>query len=98
MAEGGGDGGRQMVGTTDRESAGVGDFTALRQYLPALHVRPMGERLAQEKGARRGGGHSLCRWHAGTDINLMGCKSPDPNRPFGDLAGGRVGGASQRLK
>jgi hypothetical protein len=22
---------------------------------------------------------------AGTDVNLMGCKSPDPNRPFGDL-------------
>ena len=35
----------------------------------------------------------FCRRHAGTDINLMGCKSPDPNRPFGDLAGGRVGGA-----
>ena len=31
----------------------------------------------------------LCRWHAGTDVKLMGCKSPDPNRPFGDLAGGR---------
>jgi len=28
----------------------------------------------------------------------MGCKSPDPNRPFGDLAGGRVGGANRRLK
>jgi len=41
---------------------------------------------------------TVCRWHAGTDINLMGCKSPDPKYPFGDLAGGRVGGASQRLK
>jgi hypothetical protein len=28
----------------------------------------------------------------------MGCKSPDPNRPFGDLAGGRVGGVSRQLK
>jgi hypothetical protein len=28
----------------------------------------------------------------------MGCKSPDPNRPFGDLAGGRVCGANRRLK
>jgi hypothetical protein len=36
--------------------------------------------------------------HAGTDVKLMGCKSPDPNRPFGDLAGGRVCGANRGLK
>ena len=67
------------------------------------------ERCLREKYPQRGKGirerslcgspsYPLCRRHAGTDINLMGCKSPDPNRPFGDLAGGRVGGASQRLK
>ena len=38
------------------------------------------------------------RRHAGTDVKLMGCKSPDPNRPFGDLAGGRVCGANRRPK
>jgi hypothetical protein len=42
--------------------------------------------------------HPICGWHAGTDVELMGCKSPDPNRPFGDLAGGQVCGASHRLK
>jgi hypothetical protein len=41
---------------------------------------------------------TFCRWHAGTDVELMGCKPPDPNRPFGDLAGGQVCGASHRLK
>ena len=41
---------------------------------------------------------ALCRRHAGTDVKLMGCESPDPNRPFGDLAGGRVDGANRRLK
>jgi len=47
---------------------------------------------------RRGHHFVLCRRHAGTEVKLMGCKPPDPNHPFGDLAGGRVGGASQRLK
>src|SRR5215470_14792692 len=98
MAEGRGHGGRQVVGTADRESARLGDFTAAREHLSALLFRPLGERLAQEMGARRGSGYPFCGWHAGTDINLMGCKSPDPKCPFGDLAGGRVGGASRRLK
>src|SRR6266498_540092 len=40
----------------------------------------------------------VCRWHAGTGVKLMGCKSPDPNRPFGGLAGGRVCGVIRRLK
>jgi retron-type reverse transcriptase len=42
-------------------------------------------------------GHRHVRYADGTPVqtsNLKGCKSPDPNRPFGDLAGGRVGGAS----
>jgi site-specific DNA recombinase len=74
------------------------DFTAPGKHLPALLFRPLGERLAPEVGARRSGGHPICGWHAGTDVKLMGCKSPDPNRPFGDLAGGRVGGANRRLR
>src|SRR5205807_3286814 len=41
----------------DRESARLGDFTAPREYLPTLHFRCLGERLAQEVCARRGGGH-----------------------------------------
>src|SRR5712691_10582250 len=89
MAQGWGDGGRQVVGSEDREPARLGDFTAPREYLLALHFRSLGERLAQEVCARRGGGHPFRGWHAGTDVKLMGCKSPDPNRPFGDLAGGR---------
>ena len=44
----------------DRYSARFGDFTAAREYLPALRFRSLGERLAQEMGARRGGGHPLC--------------------------------------
>jgi hypothetical protein len=32
------------------------------------------------------------------EVELMGCKPPDPNRPFGDLAGGQVCGVSHRLK
>src|SRR2546425_13135690 len=98
MAQRWGDGGRQVVGSEDRESARLGDLTAPREYLPTLHFRSLGERLAQEVCARRDGGHPFRGWHAGTDVKLMGCKSPDPNRPFGDLAGGRVCGANRRLK
>ena len=36
------------------------DLTASREYLPALHVRSLGGHVAQEMGARRGGGHPLC--------------------------------------
>ena len=61
MAEGWGDGGRQVVGSADRESAGVGDFTVAREHLPALLFRSLGERLAQEMGARRSGGRPLRR-------------------------------------
>src|SRR6267378_7995115 len=35
------------------------DFTASREYLPALRVRSMGGRLAQEMGARRSDGCPL---------------------------------------
>ena len=54
------DGGRQMVGNADRESARFGDFAAPREYLPALRFRSLGGRLAQEICARRGGGRPLC--------------------------------------
>jgi hypothetical protein len=66
MAQRGGDGGRQMVGHEDRQSARFGDFTASREYLPALRFRSLGERVAQEVGTRRGGGHPLRgRYHLG---------------------------------
>jgi RNA-directed DNA polymerase len=59
MVESRSDGGRQVVGSEDRESARFGDFTAPGEHLPALLFRSLGERLAQEVGARRGGGHPL---------------------------------------
>jgi site-specific DNA recombinase len=37
------------------------DFAAPREYIPALQFRSLGERLAQEVCARRGGGHQICR-------------------------------------
>jgi|SRR5450432_2656312 hypothetical protein len=54
------DRGRQVVESEDRESARLGDFTAPREYLAELHFRSLGERLAQEVCARRGGGHPFC--------------------------------------
>ena len=60
MAQRWGDGGRRMVEHEDRESARFGDLTAAREYLPALRFRSLGERVAQEMGTRRGGGHPLC--------------------------------------
>ena len=45
----------------DRESARFGDFAAPREHLPALQFRSLGERLAQEVCAGRGGGHQICR-------------------------------------
>jgi hypothetical protein len=32
----------------------------------------------------------ICRWHAGTGVRLMGCKSPGPTCPCEGLAGGQV--------
>ena len=61
MVEGRSDGGRQMVGTADRYAAGFGDLTAARERLLTLRFRPLGGRLAQEMGARRGGSHQICR-------------------------------------
>jgi retron-type reverse transcriptase len=46
---------------TKTGSPRLGDFTAPGEYLPALLFRSLGERLAQEVGARRGGSHPLCR-------------------------------------
>src|SRR6202022_5153965 len=54
MAQGWGDGGREMVGHGDGYSAGIGDLTAPCQYLSPLCVRSLGGRLAQEVCARRG--------------------------------------------
>ena len=42
-----------MVGDEDGYSARGGDFAAAREYLSALCLRSLGERLAQEMGARR---------------------------------------------
>src|SRR5262249_38917535 len=60
MAEGRSDGGRQMVGAEDGYATGLGDFTVARKRVPTLRLRPVGERLAQEVGARRGGGYPVC--------------------------------------
>jgi len=46
MAKSWGDGGRQMVGDGEGDSARLGDFTAACQYLPALCFRSVGERVA----------------------------------------------------
>ena len=47
-----------------------GNFTAPREHLPALQLRPLGERLAPEVGARRGGGRPLCgRCHPGISVS-----------------------------
>src|SRR5215469_9592202 len=47
-----------------------GSFTAPREHLPALQLRPLGERLAPEVGARRGGGRPLCgRCHPGISVS-----------------------------
>jgi RNA-directed DNA polymerase len=70
MAEGRSDGGRQMVGTEDRESAGLGDFTVAREYLPAVLFRSLGKRLAQEVGEARwcssGMPMTVCHEHKGS--------------------------------
>src|SRR3981189_1619562 len=60
MAQGWGDGGREVVGHGDGYSAGVGDLTAPCQYLSPLCVRFLGGRLAQEVCARRGDRPPLC--------------------------------------
>src|SRR5882762_3806491 len=47
----------------------VNAFTAPREYLPALHFRSLGERLAPEVCARRSGGRPLRgRCHLGSSI------------------------------
>src|SRR6516164_5781831 len=85
MVEGRGDGGRQMVGTEDRQSAGLGDFTVARKYLPALQFRSLGERLAQEVCARRGDCTPLRgRYHLGISI-------PDGRRTLPGESTGTVG-------
>src|SRR6516164_1988753 len=61
MVEGRSNGGRSMVGTGDRYTTGLGDFTVARQRVSALRVRSLGERLASEVGARRSGRHPICR-------------------------------------
>jgi site-specific DNA recombinase len=72
------------------------DLAAAGQLLlPAI---PVGVATSWPSGTARCLYRELRRRHAGTDVQLKGWKSPDPNRPFGDLAGGRVGGASRRLK
>jgi hypothetical protein len=70
IVEGRSDGGRPMVGTADRHGAGLGDFTVARKCVPALQLRPLGERLAPEVGARRGGGRPLRgRYHFGVPVS-----------------------------
>ena len=54
----------------------------LANILPALLFRPLGERLAQEVGARRSGGRPLCGRH-GFRIPVSGRRGPVP----GELTG-----------
>jgi hypothetical protein len=49
-----------MVGTEDGYAPGLGDFTLARQRVLTLRFRSLGGRLAQEVGARRGGGCPIC--------------------------------------
>ena len=98
VAQGGYIGGRPVVGDKEGYAPGGSGLTTDRQRIPSLRFRPVGGCLAQKGGQGRRHHRPLCRRHAGTDVKLMGCKSPDPNRPFGDLAGGRVGGANRRFK
>ena len=42
-----------MVEHEEGALARLGDFTASREYLPALRFRSLGERVAQEMGTRR---------------------------------------------
>src|SRR5262249_8226428 len=82
MAEGRSDGGRPMVGTEDRYAAGFGNFTVARECVLTLRFRSLGGRLAQEVGARRGGGRPLCgRRHPG--ISVSAGRGSLPKRIYG---------------
>src|ERR1700686_5646272 len=85
MAQRWGDGGRRMVEHEDRESARFGDFTASREYLPTLRVRPMGGRLAQEMGARRSGSRPLRGRHH------LRIPTPSRSRSFSGKLSGKIG-------
>ena len=53
MAQGRGDGGRQVVGTEDRYPARLGDFAAPREYLPVLRFRSVGTSVAVQQKLMR---------------------------------------------
>src|SRR5207247_691749 len=60
MAEGRRPRGRRMVGDGEGDSAGLGDFAAARECLPALRFRPLGPALAEAAGYGRGYRSPLC--------------------------------------
>ncbi len=60
MAEGRRPRGRRMVGDGEGDSAGLGDFAAARECLPALRFRPLGPALAEAAGCGRGYRSPLC--------------------------------------
>ena len=53
----------KLLRSVKRNGAGSGNFTAARQRLPALRVRPLGRALATARGHRRHDPHALCRRH-----------------------------------
>ena len=87
-----------MVGDEGGYAARGRGIATARQRVSALCLGPVGESVAKTSRQRRLHSRPLRGRHAGTDVQLKGCESPGPNRPFGDLAGGRVGGVSRRLK
>ena len=58
------------------------------QYRTARPRTPTPNGLSTPPG--NPGRDPLRRWHAGTGVKHIGCKSLDPSCPFGGLAGGRV--------
>ena len=69
-----------MVGNEDRYPARGGDLAVACKYLPALYLRPLGERMAQEICARRGDRRALCRRYP------TGVSIPSGSRPLPDAA------------
>jgi site-specific DNA recombinase len=54
-------GGSEALGSQNYLLCKGRDFTVTGQRVPALQIRSLGERLAQEMGARRSGSHPICR-------------------------------------
>src|SRR6185369_1137813 len=61
MAEGGSVGRRRVDGDEGGNTARSSDIAAVGEYLPALRLRSLGEKVAGEVGAWGYGGCPLCR-------------------------------------